>query len=250
MTNQVEVKPPLKIESLRPGVVVRVRSAAEVSEIIENALLMGGGEVTEAQKLLARAAFSIYGRTWGDSLFINGEEDVTVERIWIALLSASHNDEEYWVNNLVNRTAREIMRRPYDLPLYLIMIKDLGGEAGVAAFRREIATEAGISMTPLEDRGFTDLYRCVVGKSFWEMEKDNLFTFFFASYTTWQRGMEAFESMPEDAQEGVSQALTEARKNLVQLARVLLGRGLISEGRAVGNKSGSIVYSDVLQFLN
>ena len=250
MANWAEVKSPIKIEGLRPGAVVRIRSGEEETEIIENALLMSGGEAPAARKLLARAAFSIYGRTWGDSLFIKDEKDVPIERIWVALLAGSQIEEEYWIKSLVNQTAREIMRRPYDLPMYLIMLKDLGGEAAVAVFDQEVAKAAEISMAPVEDRELNGLYQAAVGKSFWEMEKDDLFSFFFACFITWERGVDTFDSIPDYAQGQVGVVLTEARKNLVQLARVLLGRGLITEGRAVGNKAGTIEYKDVLQFLD
>lgn len=242
-----------KLGETKEYVRLTVRPEAELAQIGGYALELCHHSEIEAALLLRKTTFSLFGRTWGDSLTVGdeGRPLLSVEEVVYRMAMLYALADEDWQKAVVYRTEREIIEHPYELPCYLGMVVDLGGERALATLEGRKKAGDGRGFSEDAKKMASDVYRRLVGLSYWEIDKDSLIQMMLWNITGWKKDLADFGKAPESMKGVVSSRLTEARMHLRELAKVLLGRGLVSKGEVVNiKKAGSFHYGDLIGFIN
>ncbi len=253
MADWKEVRNPKKVEGLAATARIVERNLVETCFIATAALQYAGEDMEEAKRLLRKTTFRYYGQTWGESLFIadGGRKLPDVGEVVGTLMLVSEEAEDEWRQEVVNRTAREMMKNPVDIPLYLAQIADLAGREGLDLFT-QTAQSAAIAM-PEErvQRKANELYLEIAGQSYWEMEINRPALFLFDIYSTWKQMQTLYGRSGEEIKPLLEGILADARSSMRRLARVVLGRNLIHKGEFMGASNGlQLTHEEVVSFLD
>lgn len=253
MANWKEVYTPVKNENLRGNVRLVNRPEDETKAIAQAVLEFTVGDVVEAKRLLRRVTFRFYGQTWGESLFVaqEGRELPSLAEVTTEIVLAASSDTQEFRSELVHGTARRIMLRPYDLPLYLAQIEDLGGDRALSLFEREVVSRSGMRLLPEGAfRQTKEFYAGIAGLSFWEMDLPKLSGLLYTSYEAWQRGLLVYEDVPERFKDSMEMVLRDVRTRLREMAKVMISRGLIKKGEAITIAGYGIEFEQMLALLD
>lgn len=253
MGNWKEVRNPGKIEGLRSSVKLTERSLVETCFIATAALECVGEDVSEAKRLLRKAAFRYFGQTWGESLFVTGggRKLPDIGEVVMTLIAVSKVEQSDWGKEVAYQTVREVIKDPLNFPLYLAQIEDLGGESALALFIDQV-NEARVKLPDDKSRQQAkEYYQAIAGLSYWEMEVSQAALFLFNRYTTWKGVMAVYDQAPEHLKEHVGRVLAEARLTVSRLAGVVLSRDMIHPGERMEADNGlSLTYDEILHFLD
>lgn len=124
-------RPVERIVDAKTDVRLELRSPQEMKVIAERALTWSCGDTDKARKLLRKVEFRMYGKTWGNDLvvgdgagFLTGVSEVIEMVDMVARMK-----ERQWQSWLATYAVEGIRLWPFDAPLYLAMVEDLGDKS-------------------------------------------------------------------------------------------------------------------------
>lgn len=260
MTKRAEVlKPVSKIEGVKETVKLSFRPVEEVKKIEERLLTWACGDVEKASKLLRKVEFRMYGKTWGNDLVIGDEGGLSagVSEVIEMVDVVARMKEVQWQSWLATYAVEGVRLWPFDAPLYLAMVENLGGEPTLETVRARMTT-VGLTIPEGMMKRARDAYGGMVGRSFWEIDEEWIFMSFSLCYSFWKENVDEVVTMWDEAHEKVNfcvwlapeEILVRSRERLREMARVMLGRELITPDQGVSFGWGELRYSDVLELLN
>ncbi len=250
MASWQEVRPAKKIEGLVGRLRPVERPVEETNLILQSAFEYAGQDVAAAQLLLRKTCFFLYGATWGESLFVadSGGSLIETAAVLTAIEKVSRTPEATWNQVLANGAGRGVMNHPYDLPLYGLMLLDLGGQKAFDLFNNTVAKPREIPLVQaMKSLKAKEIYERIKGKSFWEMPEAMIIPVLLTSYSYWKGMMEGNCPELEDLPDGdhthelpdyMVEILTSVRDRLRVLAKVVVGKGFLKKDQRVGDRDG------------
>lgn len=260
MTKGAEVlKPVSEIPGVKETVRLSLRPVEEVERIEERLLTWACGDIDKARKLLWRVEFQMYGKTWGNDLVVGDETRPragVAEVIRMVDLAARMTDA-HWQSWLATYAVEGVRLWPFDAPLYLAMVEELGGKPTLESVTAKM-TAVGLTIPERMMKRARDAYDGMVGKSYWEIDEEWVFMSFSLCYSFWKENVDEVVEVWDGANEDVDfcvwlapeEILVRSRERLRELARVMLGRELITPDQGVSFGWGELKYSDVLALLD
>ncbi len=254
------IRPVENIAGLKGHVELQIREPEELRAVAERALTWTCDDPVWAKKLLRKVELAFYGRPWGSELMVSdkGTDLVDAGMITSELDRIARLNPADWRAELAASIVEGVMTCPFDTPLFLVLAKDLGGEAVLAEVTAQVTT-LGLTISTEMMKVARESYEKMAGRSFWEMEEEVIFWSFSLTYLFWKMNMaESLELWEAAADEDVDfevgsradEILVATRVRARDLARVILGRGMITPDQGMGYDWGTITYEDLLELLN
>lgn len=260
MTKRAEVlKPVSEIKGVKETVRLSFRPVEEVGMIEERLLTWTCGDVDKARKLLRKTEFRMYGKTWGNDLVVGDGVGLSAggSEVIGVVDSVARMKEGQWRSWLATYAVEGIRLWPFDAPLYLAMVEDLGGKPTLETVEAKM-TAVGLTIPEGMMKRARDAYDGMVGRSYWEIEEEWVFMSFSLCYSFWKENLDEVVELWDKAGENVDfcvwlaaeEILVRSRERLREMARVMLGRELITPDQGISFGWGELKYSDVLELLN
>jgi|CXWL01.1.fsa_nt_gi hypothetical protein len=262
MKNWQEVIKAPTVEGLKDYVRLEVRNIDEVKAIAQRASALTCEDPVWTGRFLRMVELILYSKTWGSELVISDKDTGLIESgvVLAELDRIARLKNGAWRAEVVARVFEAIMLFPFDTPLYLAMAQDLGGRAALNEIQTKIMTLGLIIPAKVAEKARGE-YEKMAGLAYWQIGPEQIYWSFSLCYMLLKMNtdelVELWEETPDeeiDYEVGsrTDEILVRTRARARELAKVILGRGLIGEDEFIScdDEGGKITYRDLLEILN